>query len=254
MSSTAGLHGKVAVITGGATGIGLAIAQRFVKEGAYVFIASRRQAELDKAVATLGGEGHATGVATDVSKNAELDRLFGLVRERKGRLDVVVANAAVATGGPLEALTEEAFHATYDINVKGVFFTVQKAAPLLSQGGAVIIVGSVAADRGNAGFSLYSSTKGAIRSFAKSIAVEYKQRKIRVNVLSPGPVETPMLQGAAANGDAGKQLIAKITAQALVGRIGDPTEIANAAYFLASSEGSFVSGAELVVDGGVSAA
>lgn len=170
--SAAGLNGKIAVITGGATGIGLAIAQRFIKEGAYVFIASRRQAELDKAIAALGGEAHATGVQTDVAKNADLDRLFGLVKERKGRLDIVVANAAVATGGPLDGLTEESFHQTYDINVKGVFFTVQKAAALLRDGGSVIIVGSVAADKGNAGFSLYSSTKGAIRSFAKSIAVE----------------------------------------------------------------------------------
>ena len=240
------LTGKIAVITGGATGIGLAIAQRFVAEGAFVFISGRRQKELDAAVQTLGK--NAIGVQGDVSKLADLERLFSVVKEKKGRVDVLVANAAVAETGHIETLTEEHYDKVFDINVKGVVFTVQKALPLIPDGGSIILVGSVASQKANQAFSIYSATKAAVRSLGRSFAVDLKPRKIRVNVLSPGPIATPMLDAAVSQSEA---LAALIKTSTVLNRIGEPKEIASAAYFLASDESSYVTGADLQVDGGM---
>ena len=183
------LDGKVAVITGGSSGIGLATAQRFVQEGAYVFITGRRQSELDKAVKQIGK--NVTGVQSDVSNLGDLDRLYSTVKQAKGRIDILFANAGVVEFAQLAAITEQHFDKTFGINVKGLLFTVQKALPLIRDGGSIILTASTAASKGIEGFSVYSATKAAVRSFARSWAVDLKQRKIRVNAISPGPIDTP---------------------------------------------------------------
>lgn len=235
------LQGKVAVITGGTAGIGLAAATLFVREGAYVFITGRRQKELDGAVKAIGG--NVTGVQGDVARLADLDRLFETVKAR-GRVDIVFANAGLAEFSPLMNITEEHFDKLFDLNVKGTLFTVQKALPLLNDGGSIILTGSVASAKGTAAFGIYGATKAAIRNFVRTWTVELKDRRIRSNVLSPGPTDTP--QVARQPPDA----IARILSTIPMGRMGEPDEIAKAALFLASDDSSFVTGIELFVDGG----
>jgi NAD(P)-dependent dehydrogenase (short-subunit alcohol dehydrogenase family) len=242
------LQGKVAVVTGGSTGIGLGIAKRFASEGAFVFITGRRQAELDAAVAAIGKS--AFGVRADSSSLADLDALYATVKAEKGSLDVVVANAGGGSLAPLGSITEEQFDKTFSINVKGVLFTVQKALPLLNQGSSVIITGSTTSIMGTPAFSVYSATKAAIRNFARTWILDLKGRGVRVNVLSPGPVLTPGLLGVAPPGQA-DALLASFAEQIPLGRVGDPDEIGKAAVFLASDASSFINGVELFADGGL---
>jgi NAD(P)-dependent dehydrogenase (short-subunit alcohol dehydrogenase family) len=245
MSAT--LQDKVAVVTGGTTGIGLGIAKRFVAEGARVFITGRRKDALDDAIAEIGGS--VEGIQADSSSLADLDRLFETVKASAGSLDVLVANAGGGTMEPLGSITEEGFEATFATNVKGVVFTVQKALPLLSPGSSVILTGSTTSAKGMPGGSVYAATKAAVRNFARSWIIELKGRDIRVNVLSPGPIRTPGLLGIPAAGQQEEFLAAQADAVPL-GRIGRPDEIAAAALFLATDAASFVNGVEFFVDGG----
>jgi NAD(P)-dependent dehydrogenase (short-subunit alcohol dehydrogenase family) len=246
------LDGKTAIITGGNSGIGLATAQRFVEEGAYVFITGRRKTELDAAARQIGK--NVTAVQGDISNLADLDRLYAVVKEQKGRIDVLFANAGVGEFATLAKITEEHFDKTFDINVKGLLFTVQKALPLIRDGGSIILTASTAASKGIEGFSVYSGTKAAIRSFARSWAVDLKQRKIRVNAISPGPIDTPAsrlsLSGLAQSEQQSQQLRKKLVSTVPLARMGRPDEVAKVASFLASDESSYVTGIELFVDGG----
>jgi NAD(P)-dependent dehydrogenase (short-subunit alcohol dehydrogenase family) len=241
MSEIKKLQGKVAIITGGTTGIGLATAKLFVKEGAYVFITGRRQKELDVAVRIIGS--NVTGVQGDIAKLTDLDRLYETVAT-KGRIDVVFANAGVAEFASLDKITEEHFDQLFNINVKGTLFTVQKALPLLNDGGSIILAGSVASVKGTAAFGVYGATKAALRSFVRTWTSELKDRRIRSNVVSPGPTDTPAIDGQPADA------IARIVSTIPMGRMGDPDEIAKAVLFLASDDSSFTTGIELFVDGG----
>ncbi len=244
------LKNKVAVVTGGNSGIGLATAQRFVAEGAQVFITGRRQSELDKAVTLIGG--NVTGVQGDVSNLADLDRLFETVRQKAGRIDILFANAGGGEFARLGEITEEHFDKTFNINVKGLLFTVQKALPLLPDGASIILNASIAGIKGVENFSVYSATKAAVRSFARSWTSDLKQRQIRVNAISPGPIETPIFNELADKVNLqAEQLKAGFVAGVPLGRIGTPDEIAKAAVFLASDDSSFVAGIELFVDGGM---
>jgi NAD(P)-dependent dehydrogenase (short-subunit alcohol dehydrogenase family) len=246
------LEGKIAVITGGNSGIGLATAQRFVAEGAYVFITGRRQSELDAAVRQIGK--NVTGVQSDVSRLADLDRLYVAVKELKGRIDILFANAGVGEFATLVAITEEHFDKTFGINVKGLLFTVQKALPLFQDGGSIILTASTAASKGIEGFSVYNATKAAIRSFARTWTVDLKQRKIRVNTISPGPIDTPAsrlsLSGLVQSEQQREQLKKNLVSTVPMGRMGSPDEVAKVASFLASDDSSYVTGIELFVDGG----
>jgi NAD(P)-dependent dehydrogenase (short-subunit alcohol dehydrogenase family) len=239
------LAGKVAVITGGSSGIGLATAQRFVDEGADVFIMGRRDSELDKAKALIG-DGVST-VAGDVTVSADLDRLFATVLEQKGALDILVASSGRVGPEELGKVTEENFDATFNLNARATLFTVQKALPLMRTGGSVILVGSVAGYVGVPGFSAYSATKAALRSYVRTWTREFTDRGIRFNTLSPGPIDTPMIDSTADPDATRAQFVAAIP----LNRMGRPEEIAAAAVFLASDEASFVAGAELSVDGGM---
>jgi NAD(P)-dependent dehydrogenase (short-subunit alcohol dehydrogenase family) len=241
------LDGKIAVITGGSSGLGLATAERFVAEGAYVFITGRRQDELDAAVRTIGG--NVTGVQGDISRLDDLDRLFATVRVKKGRLDILFANAGGGEFAPLGQITEAHFDKTFDVNVKGTVFTVQKALPLMSAGASIVINGSMVSVKGLPAFGVYAATKAALRSFARTWAVDLKERGIRVNVVAPGTVVTPAYKTLMTD-----EQIEGFTAQAAattpLGRVGTADEIARAVVFLASEDASFVDGAELFVDGG----
>jgi len=243
------LEGKVAVITGGNSGIGLATARRFAEEGAHVFITGRRPNELDAAVQQIGKR--ATGVQGDVSSLADLDRLYATVKREKGRIDVVFANAAGGSLAPLGAITEEHFDTTFSSNVKGLLFTVQKALPLLRDGGSIILNASIAGSKGLEGFSVYSATKAAVRSFARSWTVDLKARKIRVNAISPGPIDTPGLNGLGLSEQQIEEFKKNMVGSVPLGRMGDADEIAKAALFLASDDSSYVTGVELFVDGGM---
>jgi NAD(P)-dependent dehydrogenase (short-subunit alcohol dehydrogenase family) len=236
------LQGKVAVITGGSTGIGFASAKLFAREGAYVFITGRRQKELDEAVKAIGK--NVTGVQGDVSNLADLDRLYETIDASGTRIDIVFANAGIPEFSPLGSITEEHFDKLFGINVKGVLFTVQKALPLMNDGGSIILTGSVASLKGTPAFWVYGATKAAIRNFVRAWSVELAGRRIRSNVLSPGPTETPAV------GQQPADAIARIVSTIPMGRIGEPDEIAKAALFLASDDSSFVTGIELFVDGG----
>jgi NAD(P)-dependent dehydrogenase (short-subunit alcohol dehydrogenase family) len=236
------LQGKVAVITGGTSGIGLATAKLFVQEGARVYITGRRQKELDEAVKELGS--NITGVQGDVANLADLDRLYTIVSANKQRIDIVFANAGVAAFRALGSVTEEDFDKLFNINVKGTLFTVQKALPLMNDGGSIILTGSVASVKGTPAFWIYGATKAAIRNFVRAWTVELKDRRIRSNVLSPGPIETPIM------GQQPKDSIAKIVSTIPMGRMGESEEVAKAALFLASDDSSFITGIELFVDGG----
>jgi NAD(P)-dependent dehydrogenase (short-subunit alcohol dehydrogenase family) len=245
------LDGKIAVITGGNSGIGLATAQRFVQEGAYVFITGRRQSELDTAVKQIGK--NVTGVQSDVSKLADLDRLYDTVKQQKGRIDILFANAGVADVAPLGSITESHFDKIFNINVKGFLFTVQKALPLFQDGGSIILTSSVGGSKGFEGVSVYSATKAAVRSFARSWTVDLKRRKIRVNAVSPGMISTPMLsgQGMGLSEEQVEQFKTSVLNNVPLGRVGNPDEIAKAVAFLASDDSSYITGIELFVDGGL---
>jgi NAD(P)-dependent dehydrogenase (short-subunit alcohol dehydrogenase family) len=242
------LEGKVALITGGNSGIGLATAKRFVNEGAYVFITGRREAELAAAIKQIGK--NVTGVQGDVSKLEDLDRLFAQIKREKGKLDIVFANAGVATYAPFGKITEEHFDSIFDINVKGLLFTVQKALPLLPDGASVILNASVVASKGLSSNSVYSATKAAIRSFARTWTTDLKDRHIRVNAVSPGPIDTPGLNNLLASSGAGEQRLKALSTVVPLGRLGTPDEIAKAVVFLASEDSNYITGTELFVDGG----
>jgi NAD(P)-dependent dehydrogenase (short-subunit alcohol dehydrogenase family) len=241
------LDGKVAVVTGGNSGIGLAAAKRLVTDGAYVFITGRRRRELDAAVEQIGR--NVTGVQGDVSNGADLDRLFSTVKELKGRIDVLFANAGVAEGAPLGQITEEHFDRIFGVNVKGTLFTVQKALPLLNDGASVILTSSVVGSKGFASRSVYSATKAALRSFARTWTTDLRNRKIRVNVVSPGAIDTPGLQGLSQRDSDGLSELYRDRVP--LGRVGRPEDIASAVSFLASDDSSYVAGTELFVDGGL---
>jgi NAD(P)-dependent dehydrogenase (short-subunit alcohol dehydrogenase family) len=243
------LTGKVAVITGGNSGMGLETARLFAKEGAKVVITGRRQAELDAAVKSIGD--NVIGVQGDVANLADLDRLYAKVKETFGHLDIVFANAGVGSLAPLGQITEEHFDKQFDINVKGLVFTVQKALPLMRDGGSILLNASVAGSTGMAGFSVYSATKAAVRSFARGWTNDLKDRKIRVNVISPGPIETPIFGKMGLSEDEIKGFGTYILSQVPMGRMGRSDEIAKAALFLASDDSSYITGIELTVDGGM---
>jgi NAD(P)-dependent dehydrogenase (short-subunit alcohol dehydrogenase family) len=242
------LAGKIAVVTGGTSGIGLATAQRFIKEGAYVFITGRRQAELDRAVAELGE--NASGVRGDVSNLEDLDRLYETVKEQKGKIDILFANAGGGEFARLGEISEQHFDQIFGNNVKGLLFTVQKALPLIGENGSIILNGSTAGSSGMENFSVYSASKAAVRSFARSWILDLKGKGIRVNVVSPGPIQTPATDNLGDKEQA-KQFMEQIIAAVPMGRIGQPEEVASAVVFLASDESSFVNGSELFTDGGI---
>jgi NAD(P)-dependent dehydrogenase (short-subunit alcohol dehydrogenase family) len=243
------LEGKVALVTGGNSGIGLATAKRFASEGARVFITGRREAELDAAVAAIGDS--AIGIRSDVSSLDDLDRLYGRISEASGRIDVLFANAGGGEFVPLSAVTEDHYERTFATNVKGTLFTVQKALPLMTSGASIILTGSTAASTGTPAFSVYAASKAAIRSFARNWVLDLKGTGIRVNVLAPGSTSTPGWHGLAPSDEANREMIASVEAATPLGRLADPDEIAAAALFLASAESSFINGIELFVDGGV---
>ncbi|KVM80976.1 oxidoreductase [Burkholderia ubonensis] len=242
------LTGKVALVTGANSGIGLAIAKRFTAEGARVFMTGRRQAELDKAVAEVGGD--ARGIVGDISNLADLDRLYATIREEAGVIDVLVANAGGGEFAALGNITEEHFDKTFAINVKGTLFTVQKALPLLKDGASIVLTGSTSAVTGIPAFSVYSASKAAIRNFARSWILDLAPRKIRVNVLVPGSTSTPGWHNLAPSTDVHEGMVSAVQETTPLGRLGNPDETASAALFLASDESSFVNGSELFVDGG----
>lgn len=243
------LAGKVALITGGNSGIGLASAQRFVDEGAFVYITGRRQAELDKAAAAIGKNVRA--LRADVSKLDELDHVIETIRAEKERLDIVFANAGIAELAPLGSITKEQYDKVFGVNVEGALFTVQKALPLMRAGGSIILTGSTTGSMGTPAFSIYSATKAAVRNFARSWALDLRGTGIRVNVLSPGPTVTPGLDGVAVAAGAPREaFLDALKAQTALGRVADPSETAAVALFLASDESSFMTGSEVFVDGG----
>lgn len=243
------LEGKVALVTGGSSGIGLATAKRFVSEGAYVYITGRREAELEAAVRELGR--NATAVQADVSKPSDLDRLYAQIKKEKGRLDTIFANAGGGGFLPLGAITEEQYHDTFNTNVKGVIFTVQKALPLLRDGGTVVLNASTAASQGMGAFSVYAASKAAVRNLARGFATDLKDRRIRVNAVSPGVIVTPGYKKAGLTDEQIQGFVAQMSATIPLGRTGEPDEIAKAVVFLSSDDSSFVNAAELVVDGGM---
>src|SRR5437899_7527 len=242
------LDGRIALVTGGNSGIGLATAKQFVNEGAYVFITGRRETELAAAVKGIGK--NATGVPGDVSNLADLDRLFAQIKREKDKLDILFANAGIAKFAPFGQITEEHFDSIFNINVKGLLFTVQKALPLLPDGASIILNASIVASKGLAMNSVYSATKAAVRSFARTWTTDLKDRRIRVNAISPGSIDTPGLSDLLASSEAGEQRKKMISTSIPLGRLGTPDEIAKAVVFLASDDASYVTGTELFVDGG----
>lgn len=242
------LEGKIALVTGGASGIGLAAAMQFVNEGAYVFTTGRRDAELAAAVKEIGR--NVTGVQGDVANLGDLDRLFAQIKKEKGRLDIVFANACVAKYAPIGKITEELYDSTFNTNVRGLLFTVQKALPLLPDGASIILTASIVGSKGLAANSVYSATKAAIRSFARTWTTDLKDRRIRVNTVSPGSIDTPGLSRLLASSETGQQRLKMISNNVPLGRLGKPDEVAKAVVFLASDDASYITGTELFVDGG----
>lgn len=245
---TGKLKGKVALVTGGSSGIGFATAREFINEGAFVYITGRRRAQLDSAAALLGNM--AKGVQADASKLADLDLLYEQIRQEKGTLDVMFVNAGGGSFAPLGQITEEQFDETFNTNVKGVLFTVQKALPLIPDGGAIVLNASIVSVQGNSSFSVYAASKAAVRSFARGWTNDLKNRKIRVNVVSPGPIDTPGLSGLASTQEQKNALYEQLASMVPLGRLGKPEEIAKAVVFLASDDASYITGIELFVDGG----
>jgi NAD(P)-dependent dehydrogenase (short-subunit alcohol dehydrogenase family) len=238
------LEGKIALITGGSAGIGLATAKQFVEEGAYVYIVGRRKPELEAAVASIGS--NVTAIQGDVTNLADLDRIYAQISKEKGRVDIVFANAGGGPLVPLGSITEEHFDQVFNVNVKALVFTAQKALPLMPDGGTIILTGSIVGIKGFPAFSIYSAAKAAVRNFARTWTTDLKDRGIRVNVISPGPIDTPLLNEAFSNPDDMKALASAV----VMGRLGRPEEIAKAVTFFASGDASFITGAELFVDGG----
>lgn len=236
------LEGKVALITGGNSGIGLATAQRFAEQGAHVFITGRRQAQLDEAIASIKGQVDA--VQGDVTCAEDLDKLFESIKAKAGRLDILVTSSGVAAYATLDATTPEHFDQTFDVNVRGMVFTVQRAVQLMSEGASIVLVGSIAGSIGNPGYGTYSATKAAVRSYSRTWAKELAGRGIRVNTVSPGPIDTPMMDGAS------EEVKQGLTSMIAMNRLGAPDEVAGAVLYLASADSSYVTGAELIVDGG----
>jgi NAD(P)-dependent dehydrogenase (short-subunit alcohol dehydrogenase family) len=249
-SNSQKLNGKVALITGGTSGLGLATARRFVAEGAYVFITGRRQAELDAAVKELGP--NAMGVRSDNAVSTDREHLYATIKQKKGHLDILFANAGGGEFVPLEQVTEAHFDKWFGINVKGTLFTVQQALPLIPPGGSIVLAGSMVSVKGMAAFGVYAATKAALRSLARTWAVEFKSRKVRVNVIAPGTVVTPGYKTELGLSDEQIEgMKAQVAATAPSGRTGTPDEIASVVLFLASEDSSYVNGIELFVDGGV---
>jgi len=242
------LEGKIALVTGGTSGIGLATAKSFMKEGAYVFITGRRAPELAAAVKEIGS--NVTGIQGDVSNLGDLDRLFEQIKREKGKLDILFANAGTAKYAPLGQITEELYNSTFDTNVKGLLFTVQKALPLIPDGSSIILNASIVASKGLSSNSVYSATKAAVRSFARTWTTDLKDRRIRVNAVSPGSIDTPGLNELLGSSEVGQQRLKMISNAVPLGRLGKPEEIAKAVTFLASDDSSYITGAELFVDGG----
>jgi len=242
------LDGKVALVTGGNSGIGFATAQEFVGEGAYVFVTGRREKELAAAVKEIGR--NVTGIRADVSHSQDLDGLFSQIKSEKRKLDIVFANAGAAKYAPLGQISEELYQSIFDVNVKGVLFTVQKALPLIPQGGSIILNASIVASKGQPANSVYSATKAAVRSFARTWTTDLKDRHIRVNVVSPGATDTEGLRELLGSSEVGEQRLKTINASVPLGRLAKPKEIARAVVFLASDDSSYITGTELFVDGG----
>src|SRR5467141_948796 len=243
------LDGKIALVTGGNSGIGLATAKQFVHEGAYVFITGRRGAELAAAVKEIGR--NVAGVQGDVSNVADVERLFAQIKQEKGKLDIVFANAGVVRYAALGAISEEFFDSIFDTNVKGVLFTVQKALPLLPDGASIILSASMVGSKGLPAYSVYSATKAAVRSFARTWTTDLKERRIRVNAVSPGSTDTRGLSELLTSSETGQQRLKRISNSVPLGRLGSPSEIAKAVVFLASDDSSYITGTELFVDGGM---
>jgi NAD(P)-dependent dehydrogenase (short-subunit alcohol dehydrogenase family) len=242
-------NNKVVVVTGGTSGIGLATAEAFVAEGAAVFITGRRQDVLDTAVKQIGGR--VTGVRADMSSLADIDAVYDAVQQQHAQIDVIVANAGGGTMLPLGSITEEQYRQTFDTNVKGTIFTVQKALPLLRDGASIVLMSSNAGASGTPAFSVYGASKAAVRNLARSWILDLKDRRIRVNVVSPGPTETTGLTDVFGGGEQAQGIMDYLATQIPAGRVGKPQEIAKAALFLASEDASFINGVELFVDGGL---
>lgn len=243
------LAGKVALITGGSSGIGYACAEEFVAEGAYVFITGRRQEQLNQAVDRIGR--NVIGIQGSIGSDADLDRLFDVIRQEKGRLDIVMANAAAQTSAPIGAILDAEYQRVFDINVRGTLFTVQKSLPLLFDGGSIILTSSVAGSKGNPARSVYGASKAAVRSFARSWANDLKGRGIRVNALTPGPTDTAAFDAPGRSPEQTQEIKTRMGSGLPLGRIAHAGEIAKAALFLASDDSSYVTGAEMFVDGGL---
>jgi NAD(P)-dependent dehydrogenase (short-subunit alcohol dehydrogenase family) len=243
-----GLEGKIALITGGSSGIGLATAKQLVSDGAYVFVTGRRKVELDAAVKDIAK--NVTGVQGDVSNLDDLDRLFARIKQEKGKLDILFANAGVAKYAPLGEITPEVYDSIFNVNVRGLIFTVQKALPLMPEGGSIILNASIVGSKGLSANSVYSATKAAVRSFARTWTTDLKDRRIRVNAVSPGTIDTPGLRDLLASSETGEQRRKMISNAVPAGRFGRPEEIAKAVAFLASDDASYIAGIELFVDGG----
>jgi NAD(P)-dependent dehydrogenase (short-subunit alcohol dehydrogenase family) len=242
------LAGKIALVSGATSGIGLATAKEFVKEGAYVFITGRRDSELAAATTEIGR--NVTGARGDVSNLGDLDRLFAQIKREKGKLDIVFANAGTAKYAPFGTITEELYDSIFNINVKGLLFTVQKALPLLTDGASIVLNASVVGSKGLSANSVYSATKAAVRSFARTWTTDLKERRIRVNAVSPGSIDTPGLRELLASSETGQQRLKMLSTSVPLGRLGKPDEIAKAVVFLASDDSSYITGTELFVDGG----
>ena len=242
------LAGRIALVSGGTRGIGLATAKEFVKEGAYVFITGRRDSELAAATTEIGR--NVTGTRGDVSNLGDLDRLFTQIKREKGKLDIVFANAGSAKYAPFGTITEELYDSIFNTNVKGLLFTVQKALPLLTDGASIILNASIVASKGLSANSVYSATKAAVRSFARTWTTDLKERRIRVNAVSPGSIDTPGLRELLASSETGQQRLKMLSTSVPLGRLGKPDEIAKAVVFLASDDSSYITGTELFVDGG----
>jgi NAD(P)-dependent dehydrogenase (short-subunit alcohol dehydrogenase family) len=243
------LSGKIAVITGGNSGIGLATAKLFAAEGAQVVITGRRKDDLDAAVKDIGNKAY--GVQGDVSKLADLDQLFADIKQKFGHIDILFANAGIGELSPVDAVTEDHFDRQFDINVKGLFFTVQKALPLIKNGGSILLTSSIVNTKGMGAFSVYSATKAAVRSFARSWTTDLKDRKIRVNSISPGPIDTPIFNKMGLTDQQAQEMGGHIVSQVPMGRFGTPEEIAKSALFLASDDSSYITGIDMYVDGGM---